>query len=285
MCMKHGANGRWYFNARNYLKETAEEAGSYEYLDELWGNLERSNLRKVYGIMSMKWMSKHVDTPLLGRLLKWYANRGFTKDGRTQHLNVTAAQGHFGQVLTLEDSKKIVLENVETIAKSICPCRFFNKGITETTCLGFSPLVEILPKLPRLLPKNHIEIIDGEQAATHLEEMTKKGYVTTVWCGPVPAIVAICSCEVPACGALRLRTDFDVRACWKGEYVAVVDKDKCVGCGKCEGICQFGALTFSEKASIAPETCYGCGNCANLCEENAINLIDRIELPVTKGLY
>ena len=29
MCQKHGAAGKWYQNARNYLKETAEEAKEY----------------------------------------------------------------------------------------------------------------------------------------------------------------------------------------------------------------------------------------------------------------
>jgi ferredoxin len=286
--MKHGANGRWYFNARNYLKETAEEVNAYEYLEEFWGNLERCNLRKVHGILNMKWMSKQVNTPLLGRFLKWYANRGFTKDGRTQRLNLKAAQGHFGQVLTLEEAKTIVLEKAPTVARALCPCRFFNKGKKEETCLGFSPLVEVLPKLPRYLPQNHIEILDAEQAAAHLETMVDKGYVNTIWCGPVPSIAAICSCEVPACGALRLRTDFEVNACWKGHQVAVVDKNKCISCRKCESICQFDALSFSEQdnqAQINLELCYGCGNCARACEENAINLIERDKLEITRGLY
>ena len=105
MCMKHGAAGKWYFNAKNYLKETAEEANAYEYLEEFWGNIERAYLRKVYGIMNIKWVSKKTKTPLLGRFLKWYINRGFSKDGRKKRLNPKAAQGHFGQVIPFEESK------------------------------------------------------------------------------------------------------------------------------------------------------------------------------------
>jgi NAD-dependent dihydropyrimidine dehydrogenase PreA subunit len=288
MCFKHGANGKWYLNAKNYLKETAEEAHAYDYLEEFWGNLERSNLRKVYGIFNMKWLSTKVNTPLLGGILKWYANRGFLKDGRTKHVNLTSAQGHFGQVVPLEESKIIVRELAETVVKAICPCRYFNKGVKEATCLGFSPLLEVLPKLPRFIPENGVEILDGDKAASYLEEMSNKGYIHTIWCGPVPAIAAICSCEVPACGALRLRTDFDIKACWKGEYVAVLDDDKCIGCRNCEFICQFGAISFSPKKSkieINPTLCYGCGNCRTVCEENAIRLIDRNENPITKGMY
>ncbi|MBD3255199.1 MAG: 4Fe-4S dicluster domain-containing protein [Candidatus Lokiarchaeota archaeon] len=278
MCLKHGANGKWYMNARNYLKQTYEDAGSYDYLEEFWGNIENSNLNKVYGLVNMKWMSKYVNTPIIGSILKWYANKGFLKDGRSKKLNINAAQGHFGQVIPLEDSKIIVQEKADLVVKAICPCKFFNKGEKKATCLGFSPLAEILPKLPRFIPENNLEILDGEQANHFLEETTAQGYVHTIWCGPVPSIVALCSCEVPSCGALRLRTDFDIKACWKGEYIADVKDSNCIGCKKCYSTCQFNAISYSEKNNLAiidVEACFGCGNCVVVCENNAISLIKR----------
>jgi hypothetical protein len=39
--MKHGANGKWHMNARNHIRETAEQVNSTEYLEDLWGNMER----------------------------------------------------------------------------------------------------------------------------------------------------------------------------------------------------------------------------------------------------
>jgi len=287
MCMKHGAAGKWYLNAQNYLKETAVESNAYEYLEDLWGNLERAYLQKVYGLVNMKWVSKKIDSPLLGRVLKWYANKGFTRDGRYKKLKPAANQGHVGQIITLDEAKTIVIEKAETVAKALCPCKHFNRGIKDYCCLAFSPLLEVIPKLPRYIPETGIKVIDGDQAASFIDEMDKKGFVHTIWCGPVPTIIALCSCEIPSCGALRLRS-FDLNTCWKGEYVAINDPDKCIGCRKCASVCQFGALRFSpviNRPIIKPELCYGCGLCCNRCENEAIFLVDRNDLAITRGRY
>ena len=285
MCMKHGKNGKWYLNAKNYIKETYDATNSVEYLEDFWGNMERTNVQKVFKVMNMKWVSTKVKTPLLGRILKWYANRGFKKEKR---LNTKAAQGHYGQVIPLEESQVIVREKAQVVAKAICPCKYFNKGIKEATCLGFSPLIEVLPKLPRFIPETGVEIMEGDKAATFLEEMSEKGYVHTIWCGPLPAIAAVCSCDLPACGALRLRRDFDIKACFKGEYIAQLDQNKCVGCGKCVSRCQFNAISFSPLMNhpiIKDEACFGCGLCRDACEAQAISLIDRDANPITRGKY
>jgi heterodisulfide reductase subunit A len=53
--------------------------------------------------------------------------------------------------------------------------------------------------------------------------------------------------------------------------VAVVDRDKCVGCGDCLLVCPYTAITRVEaKASINPALCKGCGTCAATCPSQAI---------------
>ncbi|UCE75274.1 MAG: FAD-dependent oxidoreductase [Methanomassiliicoccales archaeon] len=56
--------------------------------------------------------------------------------------------------------------------------------------------------------------------------------------------------------------------------VSVVDKDKCSGCGTCELLCAFGAITKKEdgKAEVTPALCKGCGVCRASCPELAIML-------------
>jgi len=286
MCLKHGAAGKWYLNAKNYMNEIYEDANSYEYLENLWGNLERSYVRKVYGLMNMSGLSKHANTPLIGKVLKWYANRGFLFDGTKKKINYAATQGHFGQVITINEAKTIVTEIAPIIAKAQCPCKYFTRGIKEATCLGFTPLVEVLNKLPRFVPKNGVEILNPDKAIAFLDEMSKKGRVNTIWCAPVPAIAALCSCDAPSCGALRLR-EFNINACWKGDYIADLDKDKCIQCGNCSNRCQFKALEYRE--GLGPEInlhlCFGCGKCTEVCEQHAIKLIDRNQIPETRGKY
>ena len=287
LCLKHGAAGKWYLNANNYLKTETEEGYISEYLEETWGNLERCNVMKVHGLFNMSGLSRNANKTLLGPFLRWYANKGFSKDGRYHRLNTKAAQGHTGQVIPFEETKLILQEKVEMVAKYYCPCKYFNRGIKEANCLAFSPLVEVLPKLPRYIPNNKLEILDTEQAISFVEKMGKKGYVHTIWCGPVPAIIGLCSCELPSCGSLRLR-HFGIKVCLKGEYVATVDPNKCVGCRKCASSCQFGALSFSplvNRPIVRSELCFGCGLCRDRCENQAINLIDRNIVPEARSKY
>jgi dissimilatory sulfite reductase (desulfoviridin) alpha/beta subunit len=121
-----------------------------------------------------------------------------------------------------------------------------------------------------------------------LEEQNRKGRVATVWFQPVPYINAICSCEVPQCGGLRLRNDFGVHTVYKAEYVAEVNPDLCQGCMRCVARCQFGAIRYNEtiKRVIIDQTkCFGCGLCRDACKFDSLGLIPRDEVPGLKGQY
>jgi heterodisulfide reductase subunit A len=58
--------------------------------------------------------------------------------------------------------------------------------------------------------------------------------------------------------------------------VSVVDEDKCIGCGRCEDICEYGAPLVEEvspgvfKSRIKEALCKGCGSCAVECCTRAI---------------
>lgn len=54
--------------------------------------------------------------------------------------------------------------------------------------------------------------------------------------------------------------------------VAVVDPEKCVGCGLCEDICLRQAISVDLKAAIDQNQCIGCGQCAAECPQSAISL-------------
>lgn len=58
-----------------------------------------------------------------------------------------------------------------------------------------------------------------------------------------------------------------------GGEKASVDGEKCVGCGKCEGLCRFGAIRLvSGKAAVSEYACEGCGVCSYVCPEGAVTL-------------
>ena len=53
---------------------------------------------------------------------------------------------------------------------------------------------------------------------------------------------------------------------------AIVDLERCTGCGVCEGFCPVGAISVSRKVHIAVGRCIGCGRCVDECPEGAIAL-------------
>ncbi len=65
--------------------------------------------------------------------------------------------------------------------------------------------------------------------------------------------------------------------------IAVINKDRCVGCGLCEKQCQVGAIKVIEgKARVDIFKCLGCGSCRNFCRQNAIQL--KFRSPVIESL-
>ena len=53
---------------------------------------------------------------------------------------------------------------------------------------------------------------------------------------------------------------------------AIVDKEKCVGCGVCKDACGVGAISIDEIAIIDEEKCVSCGACVDACPQGAIEL-------------
>jgi heterodisulfide reductase subunit A len=59
--------------------------------------------------------------------------------------------------------------------------------------------------------------------------------------------------------------------------ISVVDPDKCLGCGDCEDVCEFGAAEVTEvepgvfKSQINEVLCKGCGACVAACCNGSIS--------------
>jgi MinD superfamily P-loop ATPase len=53
--------------------------------------------------------------------------------------------------------------------------------------------------------------------------------------------------------------------------LAVIDPEKCTGCGECEAVCRFNAISSNDGMyRVIPLECEGCGYCSKVCPENAI---------------
>ena len=54
-----------------------------------------------------------------------------------------------------------------------------------------------------------------------------------------------------------------------GGQIAEINEDLCSGCGKCEKVCRFDAISNNR---ISTYSCEGCGTCILVCPNNAISL-------------
>ncbi len=53
---------------------------------------------------------------------------------------------------------------------------------------------------------------------------------------------------------------------------AVVNPEKCDGCGTCVDECPVGAIELNDKAHVDPDLCTECGSCVDVCPNQAIVL-------------
>jgi len=69
---------------------------------------------------------------------------------------------------------------------------------------------------------------------------------------------------------------------FSGGKQASIVSGKCIGCGKCQDVCNFDAILFAGPANdvidktytVDPIACEGCGVCAHFCPNNAIEFND-----------
>ncbi|UCF98673.1 MAG: 4Fe-4S binding protein [Spirochaetaceae bacterium] len=286
ICMKHGAGGKWYLNARHYSEEIATRYNLREFLLEQYKNFEQIPVRKMAGV-SPAGLGYKLQIPIIGRLIKTTAERLLHSNRPPK--NPFRPDGHIGQVVPLEDAIAI-LEHcaAEPIIEKNCMCRYMSRGIKEACCINFGVMSEIIDRLPRFIPEKEKYQLSRREAIARFTEHNRKGYIGTIWFGPFPYINNLCSCATPECAGIRPRLDFGIHSIYKAEYVAVLDPERCRGCRDCIAACRFAALQpapSDQGVGIEASRCFGCGLCRHVCPTEALSLVPRSEIPALRGSY
>ncbi len=277
-CLKHGEGKKWYLQAKNYA-------------DDLLSDLKRRTFIRDFLADPASLAESVKRLEKLDRLPVFI--RGLVSGAITRHQKKI----HFGQIAPLEDIQEI-FSFVKTIVRVTCICRQASLGQEKRYCYGVSlapdggRFAEILagldPSFTAGPDSQGLEVLTPEEALDAFQAHEQEGLCHSVWTFHTPFIGGICNCDRSGCLALRCTVSHGVAVMFRGEYVARVDPDLCVGCRECLQLCQFGALTYSaslQKIVVDERFCYGCGVCRAACPQDAIRLLDRREVPAAAHLW
>ena len=103
---------------------------------------------------------------------------------------------------------------------------------------------------------------------------TGKTSVTAAFAQLAGTDAIIADCDVDAADMhLLMEPDMSGGEDFYSGFLAVIDPDKCTGCGKCKEVCRFGAISEDQGIyRVLPLECEGCGYCARVCPAEAIDM-------------
>ena len=135
-------------------------------------------------------------------------------------------------------------------ASSPCSCRRSRKTYDEGCaddpegwCIAVGDMADYVVET-----KKGGKYITKEEALEIFQKAEDNGFVHQITnIDGEDKIFAICNCNVNVCYALRTSQLFNTPNMSRSAYVAHVEKEKCVACGRCVEFCPSGAVTLGQK--------------------------------------
>lgn len=99
--------------------------------------------------------------------------------------------------------------------------------------------------------------------------------------------VVIADCDVDAANLyLLFNPVHEEETVYIGGHKAVIDYDKCTGCGICMSYCRFDAISFvGNKVVISDTSCDGCFLCSRICPPGAISMVQNDKSMMYSGSF
>lgn len=152
------------------------------------------------------------------------------------------------------DEVNKLIENAWAVSVGPCSCRRARRLMGE----GCGHLEEDMCMYLNDNAVNYSEtgahrLISKEEAYEILRRAEKNGLVHELNVSPgYEDSTAICNCCSCSCFALRIASYFRAPDAIRTNYIAKVDRDKCVACGQCVENCQLNAVRLGRKLSNDP---------------------------------
>jgi Pyruvate/2-oxoacid:ferredoxin oxidoreductase delta subunit len=177
------------------------------------------------------------------------------------------------RILDLSQMEQI-LSQTKHIAISDCACRKKNQKCNAPLEVCFS-LDERAEKMAEKGSARKVSLAEALDALRRSHEAGLVHLTITYQGKEKPEVV--CSCCSCCCHSLSGLIRFGMPdAVVTSKYIAAIDLQKCVDCGKCISRCQFKARWIeSGQVRYDVKRCFGCGVCVSTCPTDAISLVER----------
>lgn len=171
------------------------------------------------------------------------------------------------KIFTLEEVLEFIDSQERPVYLNYCDCRSLRGecGLPARTCITY-----------RNGPNTFVhrglsQQIDKEQAKEIVKNADKKGLMHTV--NPN----GICNCCGDCCYLFRGQERRGSRGFWpEARYLAELQEDTCIVCGKCVRRCHFGVFQKeNHKIVMNQSNCVGCGICATACPTGSLTMKGR----------
>jgi len=177
------------------------------------------------------------------------------------------------RILDLSEMMKVLSEaKLISVGECICRKRFRRCDSPSEVCFSIDREAE------KLMKRGLARKITLNEAVDVLKRTHEAGLVhmTFTYKGREKPEV-ICSCCTCCCHSMSALVRFAMPdAVVASKYVATVNLETCVNCGRCVSRCQFKAKwTQDGKVKFDRARCFGCGLCVSTCPVNAISLEPR----------
>ena len=134
-------------------------------------------------------------------------------------------------------------------AKSMCSCRASREKLgegcgddVENWCIAVGDMADYVVQTQRG------EYITYDEAMEIFKKAEDNGFVHQITnIDGEQKIFGICNCNVNVCNALRTSQLFNTPNMSRSAYVAAVEAEKCVACGRCVENCPAGAVKLGQK--------------------------------------
>ncbi|MCR5135579.1 MAG: FAD-dependent oxidoreductase, partial [Oscillospiraceae bacterium] len=123
--------------------------------------------------------------------------------------------------------------------KTACPAHIAVQGYLKLAAQG-----RYLEALELIKKENPLPAVCGRICNRKCEERGCVHQITTLHQGET---FAICNCMPESCLALGVTQYYNTPATSRSNYVAEIDKEKCVGCGQCTDRCANNAIQMGQK--------------------------------------